>query len=161
MRMILSLSFALIAIALTIIGTMMPRMLPAQAARDRAYYETFKAAADSIRANGRLPAEEVLRRTQTLQSYPFIRSSLTIPSDCDRSFKTAPGDRLVLSFWRGEWTECYAHPSGRTTLPMSVRAYLLSGVGANLVVYWLLAAGAAWCAFRLYYGRWRLIRAAT
>ncbi|WP_374296245.1 hypothetical protein [Sphingomonas sp.] len=150
MRTILCLLLGIVAAAFALIGTTMPLMLPAQAAKDRAYYQQFRVAAAYIDRNGALPEGEALRRFEDATSGPSIWSSLnTTPLDCDPSFRKAPTDRLILSFWRGEWSECYAYPSGQTTLPMSVRAYLISGVGLNLVIYWLIAAVAAWGAIRL------------
>lgn len=149
MRMIFCLLLGLIAVFFAFVGGTMPLMLPSQAAKDRAYYQQFKAAAAYVAKNGQLPASELGGWRNTGDAGPLIQSSLKIPGDCASSFKKAPADSLILSFWRGEWTECYAYPSGRTTLPMSVQAYLLSGLGINLVIYWLLAAGAAWGAIRL------------
>jgi hypothetical protein len=73
--------------------------------------------------------------------------------DCDPVFKQAASDRFVLSFWRGEWSECYGHPSGRTTLPLTVSDYLLSGLGVDLAIYWLIALAAGWGAIRLWRGQ--------
>jgi hypothetical protein len=153
MRIIYSLLLSLLAVAFGLIGTTMPFMLPSQAAKDRAYYQQFRAAAAHIDKTGQLPAIEFGGWRETAGTGVLITPSQAVPSDCDPSFKKAPADRLILSFWRGEWTECYAYPSGRTTLPMSVRAYLLSGVGTNLMIYWLLAIGAAWGAIRFRPGR--------
>jgi hypothetical protein len=147
--MIFCLLLSLIAVFFAFIGGAMLLTLPSQAARDREYYQRFEAAAAYIRNNGQLPASELGGWRETVGNGPLIRSSSKAPSDCDQSFEKAPADSIVLSFWRGEWTECYAYPSGRTTLPMSVRAYMLSGVGMNLTIYWLLAGGAAWGAIRL------------
>jgi len=149
MRTILCLVLGLVAVFFAFLGGTMPLMLPSQAAKDRAYYQQFKTAAAYIDKNGKIPANELGSWRITGDAGLLILSSPEIPEDCDPSFKKAPADRLILSFWRGEWTECYAYPSGRTTLPMSTRAYLLSGLGMNLVIYWLLAAGAAWGAMRL------------
>jgi hypothetical protein len=149
MRTIFCLLLSLIAIFFAFLGGTMPLMLPSQAAKDRAYYQNFKTAAAYIDKNNNPRANELGDRRNTGNAIPLIISSRKIPEDCNTSFKTAPGDRLILSFWRGEWTECYAYPSGRTTLPMSVKAYLLSGLGINLVIYWFLAVGAAWGAMRL------------
>ena len=148
-RIVFCLLLSLVALFFALVGGTMPLMLPSQAAKDRAYYQQFKAAADHINKNGQLPASELGGWRNTGDTGPLIQSSTEVPEDCNPSFRKAPADRLILSFWRGEWTECYAYPSGRTTLPMSVQAYLLSGVGMNLVVYWLLAAGATWGAIRL------------
>jgi hypothetical protein len=149
MRTFLCLLLGLVAVFFGLVGGTMPLMLPSQAAKDRAYYQQFKTAAAYIDENGKLPANELGGRRNTGDASLLIRSSPEIPDDCDPSFKKAPADRLILSFWRGEWTECYAYPSGRTTLPMSTRAYLLSGLGLNLAIYWLLAASAACGAWRL------------
>jgi hypothetical protein len=149
MRTIFCLLLGLFAVFFALVGGTMPLMLPSQAAKDRVYYQQFKAAAAYIEKNGQLPASEPGGWRNTVGDGPLIRSSNDIPNDCDPSFEKAPTDTRVLSFWRGEWTECYAYPSGHTTLPMSVKSYLLSGVGMNLAVYWLLAAGAAWGAIRL------------
>ncbi len=154
MRTILCFLLGLIALLFAVIGTSMPLMLPAQAATDRIYYAQFKTAAAYLDRNGKLPEGEALRGLGSATTGPSIWSSLTTgPLDCDRSFKKASADRLILSFWRGEWSECYAYPSERTTLPMSVRAYLLSGLGVDLAIYWLVAIGAAWVAIRLRSGR--------
>jgi hypothetical protein len=153
MRTILCLLLGLIAVLFAFIGTAIPLTLPAQAARDRVYYEQFKAAGDVINKRGQLPSVEALLKEQSTSDGPIIRASLTKPFDCDPSFKKAVGDRLILSFWRGEWTECYAYPSGRTTLQMSVRAYFLSGMGVSMAIYWLVAAAAAWAVIRLRPGR--------
>lgn len=149
MRLILSLLLGLVAAGFALVGIAMPFHLPAQAADDRAYYEQFKTAAAYIDRSGKLPAGEELRRLESVTGPSIWASLSTTPLDCDPSFTKAPTDRIILSFWRGEWSECYAHPSGRTTLPGSVRAYLLSGLGVNLALYWLIAAGAAWGAIRL------------
>ena len=149
MRTIFCLLLGLVALFFAFVGVAMPVMLPSQAATDRAYYQQFRAAAAYIEKNGQLTDNEPGGWRNTVGHGPLIRSSPDIPDDCDPSFKKAPADKHVLSFWRGEWTECYAYPSGRTTLPMSAKAYLFSGLGLNLAVYWLLAAFAAWGAIRL------------
>lgn len=144
MRTILVLLLGLIAVVFALVGTAMPLHVPAQAAEDRTYYEQFRTVAAYIDRDGKLPAAEELRRLERVTVGPSIWSSLTTtPLDCDPSFTKAPNDRLVLSFWRGEWSECYAYPSGRTTLPRSVKAYLLSGVGVDLAICWLIATAAA------------------
>lgn len=151
MRMILCFLLSLIAVVFAVVGTTMPLTLHAQAATDRVYYEQFQVAASYIDKNGKIPTREALRSFESNTKGPSIWSSLTtVPLDCDPSFKRASADHLILSFWRGEWSECYAYPSGLTTLPMSVRAYLLSGLGVDLAVCWGIAVGAAWGAIRLW-----------
>ena len=150
MRTVLCLLLGLIAAGAALIGTTMPLALPAQAAKDRVYYDQFKVAASYVAKNGEIPAGDVLRALAARTTDPSIWASLsTTPIDCDPSFKMAPADTLVLSFWRGEWSECFAYPSGKTTLPMTVHAYLLSGLAIDFAIYWLVAIGAAWAAIRL------------
>lgn len=149
MRTIFCVMLSLVAVFFAFVGGTMPLVLASQAAEDRTYCQQFKAASAHIDKDGHLPATEPAGWRRTGGSGLLIQSSVDIPSDCDPSFKKAPTDRLILSFWRGEWTECYAYPSGRTTLPMSVLAYLLTGLGVNIVIYWLIAAGTGWGAFRL------------
>ena len=153
MRPILCLLFGLVAVAFALVVTTTLLMLPAQAAKDRAYYEQFRIASAFIDRSGKLPAGKALQGLERETPGLAIWSSLTItptaPLDCDPSFRKAPTDRLILTFWRGELWECYAYPSGRTTLPMSVAAYLFSGLGIDLLIYWINGAGAAWAAIRL------------
>jgi hypothetical protein len=150
MRTALSAAFFLVAAFFALVGATMPMMLPEQAAKDRVYFEQFQQAASHLKRTGHIPSEAELRRLAEQSSGPSIWSSLTTtPLDCDPSFRKDPGDSVILSFWRGEWSECYAYPSGKTTLVMSVNGYLLSGVGLNLVIYWIVAALSAWGGVRL------------
>ena len=150
MRTGISLLLWLVAFFFAFVGATIPLMLPSQAADDRAYYQQFRQAAAYVDSNGHLPTEAELRRRNVYLDGVTIWSSLAImPQGCDADFSGAKSDRFVLGFWRGEWFECYAHPSGRTTLPMSVAAYLASGLGYNLAIYWLIAIGAGWGAIRL------------
>ena len=145
MRTFVCITLALVAVLSAYAGSGMPLMLPSQAAMDRAYYKDFESAASYINTHGKLPANDQDGLRGSGHADRVIRSTSDIPSDCDHSFVKAPNDRLVLSFWRGEWTECYAYPSGRTTLSTSVRSYVVSKV----VFWWLLAAGALWSAIHL------------
>lgn len=149
MRMIIRLLLGLVAAFFAFVGLTMPLVLPLQVAKDRSYYQQFKAATVDLDDKGRLPETEFGGWRATPDARALIRSSSAVPDDCDPSFKKAASDRAFLSFWRGERTECYAYPSGRTTLPMSVSDYLFSGLGMSLLVCWLLAASAAWGAIRL------------
>lgn len=150
-RSIACLLLGAVAIFFAMIGAMMPFQLPSQAEKNRAYYQEFRAAAAVIDRQGYLPLTEPAGwKAPSVRNGHLIRSSSTVPEDCDRSFTMAPEDRLTLSFWRGEWTECYAYPSGRTTLSMSLREYLLSGFGLQIAIYWIIAAAAAWGAVRMW-----------
>lgn len=152
---------ALAFVALTIVvvffglaGIVMPLTLASQAARDRSYYQEFEQVAAYagryVQQNGQLPDDALLRHLDLHAADPMISSLTTSPMACDPNFKKAANDRFVLSFWRGEWSECYAYPSGRTTLPMSIDSYLLSSLGIELIGCWLIALIAAWGAVRLF-----------
>ena len=145
-------------IAITVIFAMLaiatPLMLRSQAADDRAYYQQFRQAAAYIDKNGHMPTPEQLRSMGWPPNSPVI--SLVVGwTDCEAPFEKLKSDRFVLGFWRGEWSECYAYPSGKTTLPMSVRGYILSGLGRNIVLYGLIAGVAGWGAVRLIKGKRR------
>ena len=140
----------LVAFFFAFVGGTIPLTLPRQAAEDRAYYQQFRQAAAYVDRNGHLPTEaELRRRTVYLEGVTIWSSVAIMPQGCDAEFFQAKSDRFVLGFWRGEWSECYAYPSGRTTLPMSVTAYLASGLGYDLAIYWLISIGAGWGAIRL------------
>ena len=149
MRKIFFLLLSLAAVIFAVAGAGMLSGLPEQAAADRAYYQAFRATAAQVDKHGRLIDNDVYGWRNPDGVGPVIQSSAMVPGDCGPAFDKAPSDRLILSSWRGEWTECYAYPSGRTTLPMRVSAYLLSGMGVSIAICWLLAAAAAWGAFRL------------
>jgi hypothetical protein len=150
MRTILSWLLILVAAFFAFVGVAMPLTLPRQATNDRAYFQQFRQAAAYVDANGHLPTEATLRRLNVYLDGATIWSSLAMtPEGCDPPFAKATSDRFVIGFWRGEWFECYAHPSGKTTLPMSVMAYLSAGLGFDLAVYWMLAIAASLGAIRL------------
>lgn len=149
MRMIWFTLMSLVAGLFAFIGSTMPFMLRSQAAEDQGYYDQFRTTAADIERNGEQPDVEILLKRDRGPNEVLILSAPTKPSDCDPSFEPAKSDRFVLWFWRGEWRECYAHPSGRTSLPLTVQAYLRAGLGRDLLIYWLIAAAAAWGAIRL------------
>ena len=158
MRTVLFYALIVIALVSAFIGTTMPLMLPRQAADDRLYYQQFQAAAAYVNKNGHLPTGQAIEALRPHSNEPSIWSSLTTePLDCDPEFAKAPTDKLVLSFWRGEWSECFASPSGRTTLSMSVTGYLVSGLWRDLAVYWVVALVSFWLALRLR-RHWRAVR---
>ena len=149
MRIIWCALLGMIAALFALMGTAESIMLRSRPADDRAYYEEFRATAARVGKYEQLPSLEVqLKMEKTGVGKPYIFSSLTKPADCNPSFKPAADDRFVLWFSRGWWRECYAHPSGRSTLPMSFQDYL-RGFGPTIVVYWLIAAAFAWWAIRL------------
>jgi hypothetical protein len=45
----------------------------------------------------------------------------------EETFRTVPPGSYVLAAWRGEWWECYASSSGRSTLLLNASDYGFSG----------------------------------
>lgn len=145
----------IVAVLFLLISASLPFQLKEQAQDDRAYYQQFRLAADyaakfSRQHNGALPDDESLRSLGDTSSARGIWPSLTASGgDCENGFRQKPTDQFTLRFWRGEWTECFAYPSGATTLPMSVSAYLRSGLGVQWAIWWLICIVSAYAAFRL------------
>jgi len=154
MRTVSIIVLALFTLFFVCIGLTIPAQLPSQAAKDRDYYSQFRQAAVYIDKHKKMPDSAVrataVRRRVILSIAPNIGPSLAISqSDCLPDFEKSKTDHFILSFWRGEWSECYAYPSGRTTLHLSTKAYLLSGLGVEIAIYWLLAILSGWGAARL------------
>jgi hypothetical protein len=131
----------------------LPGRLHQQAKDDRLYYQQFERAAGyaaryAEEHNGRLPSDESLQKLGDSDDRG-IWGSLSSSGPCDAGFEPAASDRFTLWFWRGEWSECFAYPSGRTTLPMSLMGYLQAGLGIQLAIYLALAIAAAFGAFLL------------
>lgn len=82
--------------------------------------------------NGRLPTDDELQ-TLIERTNKFNYSPTIFPSgydDCDSNpndFATAPKGSYVLGIWRGEWMECYAPTSGKTTVTFTTKDYTLFG----------------------------------
>ena len=122
---------------------------------DRAYYEQFEAAgryaADYAKLhNGALPTDGAFQRLGDQHNAEAIWGSLTASSyDCGTQFRPDTSDVVTLSFWRGEWNECFSYPSRRTTLITSTSDYLRSGGANQWVTFLLIGIATAAVAFRL------------
>ena len=149
-RVMLSIILTIIAVFFVIAPVGMLTMLPDQAARDRVYYRAFSEAAElaekHARDNGELPDSAALRRLTGDGAFSISSSA----DDACGGFEKAEDDRFVLTWWRGEWNECFAYPSGETTLGLSVRGYILQGFGLQLALYGLIALGSIWLLRRLW-----------
>lgn len=149
-RILLSALLRIVAAALLLITCATPFFLREDVEENREIVSTFEAAAAYAHAHqaarGRLPTGDELRRWGEGQELGWSASSLSIGGEgCGQEgFVAAPGDRFVLSVWRGEWFECFASPSGRHSLPMSVGAYLTGPVGMSLLFYLALALALGW-----------------
>jgi len=147
------------SVAFTLFTIEVPLMLPSQAADDRVYYNQFKQVAAFVDKTGHLPTPHQLLSW----GWPSVNPAISVavsPAGCEGAFEKQESDRFVLSFWRGEWFECYAYPSGKTSLPMSVSAYLLSGLGFELGLSALVAGAAGYGALRLLRGNRRVAKMA-
>lgn len=71
-------------------------------------------------------------------------------------FESVPGDRFVLSIWRGEFYDCYASPSGKNTLVLSKTEWLKQNLRAyGLITATLLVAGVTLLLGGVWLFRWR------
>jgi hypothetical protein len=147
--------FGIVAGILLLVSFALPLQLQSQAARDRVYYAQFREAAvfAASYANshgGKMPSDEELQRLGNPSDGESIWATLSSSGgECTDDFRQSPNDRFTLWFWRGEWGECYAYPSGRTTLAMSLLGYLRSGLGAQLAVCLIVGIAAAGITFKL------------
>ena len=153
MKRVITALLLLVAALCTLVGVAIPFGLATQARQDRAYYEQFRRAGAFVaafeRQHGYPPADAALGKAISLSPVDDLHSlPPTAPTLCDGSFRTTSRDRLVLWFWRGEWAECFAYPSGRTTLPMTVASYLHGNLGLLLLLDWLLVIVALAAVFR-------------
>jgi hypothetical protein len=155
MRGIAAVGCGFVAVLFLLMAAELPFQLHRQAQQNRAFYQQFRQAAAHAtdyagRHQGQLPDDEALRRLGDTSDARGIWASLTSSDgDCDGDFRPEATDRFTLRFWRGEWSECFAYPSGKTTLHMSLSAYLRSGMAWDWAIYWLIAIAAAYGAFRL------------
>jgi hypothetical protein len=126
-------------------------LLPIEAAENRATYAVADRYAHGLAAAHAEPrkAEPVERAPDaTIKGVAMFRSP---PGYCDGVAFGAPYDRFVLGF--GDhgakdidyaiWWHCYAYPSGKTTLQLSVWDYLAGAAGRQLAANALIAAIAA------------------
>ncbi|MDG2534753.1 hypothetical protein P6144_13910 [Sphingomonas sp. HITSZ_GF] len=136
------------AIPCVLLGTFLPFALAAQAETDRSYFAQFQQAAAEMERTGRLPARPPAGTPEGPSIYPVSTNDW----NCPAALPVRRSDRFTLSFWRGEWTECYAHPSGVTTLRTSLTAQMRGSAGQLFLILWLVGIGAIWGAVRLMRG---------
>jgi hypothetical protein len=116
-----------------------------------AFDRTAAYASAYAKREGRLPDEATLDRWTEAQRFGWYSTRISLdPVGCGQEgFVKQDGDFFVLGLWRGEWFECSAYPSGRTTLKTSRVAFLGGGMGLNIAVWFLLGCLSAWLAWRL------------
>ncbi len=152
-RMAASITMVLFAFVALFLGINLPRLLSEQAVKNREYTQSFRDADIHVRAlldnGGKLPAD--LDDWSRNQRPRLIALQATkIAETCDANFKMPVGDRFVLSFWRGEWFECYSSPSGKSTIPLSTKSLLLAGAWIDLIIYLSVSVFACWLAWRIW-----------
>lgn len=147
--------FALIGALFFLMAISLPSDLKRQAEKDRIYYQQFRQAATYAAAyarqhKGLFPSDEELQALGDTSNALGIWASLSASGgECDGGFKQDPTDQFTLWFWRGEWGECFAYPSGKTTLSMSATDYFSSGMWLDWAIWWLVAIASGYAAFRL------------
>ncbi|HKY18688.1 MAG TPA: hypothetical protein VJL82_07115 [Rhizomicrobium sp.] len=98
-------------------------VVPGQLAREQEYARNFRQTEAYVVAyqagQGHLPSEAELQVWAEGKGLGLFATNLTLRGCMNEFFKKEKGDRFVISFWRGEWDDCYASPSGRTTLSTS------------------------------------------
>ncbi|WP_298172323.1 hypothetical protein [Novosphingobium sp.] len=97
--------------------------------------------ANSFRARiGTNPPDDAMRRWAATEGRSDVAASIGIDGDqsgnvfrvgCaqETSFHPAATDRFVLSYWNGDFFDCFAYPSGRTTLLTSWQSVMSDGGG--------------------------------
>lgn len=159
MRMFASLMLGGVAALSIFMAVAMLMMLPAQRAKDRVYAQEFQQAAQIadgyFRETGQLPDDATFGRLVGRAEGESLSLAASAGDACE-SFTKGENDRFVLSLWRGEWTECFSYPSGRTTLLPSWREQFL-GFGLQFALLGLVAAGALWGLRRLWRNRSRVL----
>jgi hypothetical protein len=130
-----------------------PLLLSKQAKVSREYLREFREAerytTAELKRTGNLPAD--LESWADRRNYVMSAFEATTDSRmCEGGFGMGPNDRYLLRFWRGDWEECYASPSGRSTLLLTTGALLRSGLWKDLALYWLIAFGASIFAWQVW-----------
>lgn len=131
-------------------------LLPIEAARNRtahAFAEQFahRLAATHTEPSDAHPGDAPTTNIKGFHMWAFL------PGDCDGVGVEAPSDRFVVGFWDNgsedpfdvTWWHCYAYPSGKTTLQLSVWDFLKGAAGSQIAWYALIAtivAIAGYCA---------------
>lgn len=151
-RKLIAIPIGFLATFFLFLGIFMPFSLLDQAEDERRYlreFETVAAHADMVRrSSGHVVDDLELQQWAVGQQLQIGRSLLLSTDNCP-GFAKGRGDRFEVSFWRGEWTECYAAPSGRTTLNPSLWALLKSGLAIDIAAHWAMGVTLLLCCWWL------------
>jgi hypothetical protein len=136
-------------------------LLPEDVARSQAIEAGFRSGDSFARAfrarHGRPPHQDEMRAWTRARNFPAEYSDMYLGEDAcgDESFRKGDTDEYILVVWRGEWFECFASPSGATTLRTSVAEHLAD---RSAILAFLAAFGAAlgWLSWRIDPGVWKM-----
>ncbi|MBO9711556.1 hypothetical protein [Sphingomonas sp.] len=125
-------------------------LLPIEAARNRAAHALAEQFAQSLAATHAEPSAADPDHEPTTNIKGFHMWAFA-PGGCDGVGVEAPSDRFAVGFWDNgsddpfdvTWWYCYAYPSGKTTLQLSVWDFLKGAAGSQIAWYALIAAIAA------------------
>lgn len=156
MRATLAWIFILTAGFAAFLGLATLALLPMQAAKNRATYAVAERYANKLVASLKLPTNANVDDA-SIYNVGGIRIWRSLPGGCYDTAFEAPSDRFVLGFWENGnenrfdsiWWHCYAYPSGKTTLKLSVTDYLTSAAGQQVFAYLLIAVITGLMAFAL------------
>jgi hypothetical protein len=136
-------------------------LLTEDVARDRAIEAGFRSGDSFARAfrarHGRLPQHDEMHAWTRARNFPAEYSDMYLSADScgDESFRKGDADEYILVVWRGERFECFASPSGATTLAPTIAEGLADR--SDMLAY-LAALGAAlgWLSWRLDPAVWKM-----
>lgn len=146
MRAILAWIFTIWACFAAFFGVATLVLLPIQAARNRATYAVVERYAHKLVETSSLPKNTDVDDAFT-STTDGMRIWSSLPGGCHDTAFEASSDRFALGFWENGkedrfgaiWWQCYAYPSGKTTMSLSVTDYLRSAAGQQVAAYFLLA----------------------
>lgn len=152
MRRATSIFVGLLASLLLVASIGIALEVPSQVEKDKAYYREFQRVsaivADYESENGRLPDGDAFSRLASGTDMIGLFKSPAGRDRCD-GFMEADSDSFVLKSWRGDWFECFAYPSGRSTLAVSPKD-IMFGWGSQVAVGLVLCIAGFWAALFLW-----------
>ena len=125
-------------------------LLPSEATRNQSTFSTVSQFAHNFADERALPRNPEAD-DRFAETFKGLRVWPSLPRGC-RGDNIGPlSDRFEVGFWEngaadrfgGKWWQCYSFPSGRTSMPLTVRSYLNSSVGPLLAAYAAIAFLAA------------------
>lgn len=152
MQRVASIFVGLLALLMLAVTIGIALEAPSKVEKDKAYYREFQRVsalvADYESENGRLPDQDAFSR---FASGTDMFGPFKSPAGRDRcdGFKEADSDRFVLKSWRGDWFECFAYPSGRSTIAVSAKEITV-GWGSQLATGAALCIAGFWAALVLW-----------